>query len=410
MFGKMPPNKAFERAAPKAVRPSRFTFCDENNLHRANEMIIKCPKCFYVKKENELVPDYECPACGIVYEKYSRKITEESNKKDVELEKAELKEGEGGVKIQNIIVASTAIIVTIMVLFPPFHQVTTESIFNTGYSFILSPPGYSTINSGTLFVQMFAACIIGSLLFFMLKSSKVTLFKKKRNNKIQSPKVFIVQKQAATDNTICPKCGDEINADEHECTKCISISETKNNQKKSEKSLDRKSDTVLEPQSLPINKTNAPAMKVRLPMSAYAIMIAIMILGALVRFGIRNNSVEGDSNNAFLEEIAKSINYKGPILVDSQTRLDKASVGPGPRLNLHYTLINYSSVDVNSDLIDVIKDDLRPKVVNFLCSSKEMNQLFKHGNAYTLSYFGNEGIKITSFEVNKNDCQSSHRP
>lgn len=30
----------------------------------------KCPKCGYTRKENEEAPEYECPRCGIVYEKY----------------------------------------------------------------------------------------------------------------------------------------------------------------------------------------------------------------------------------------------------------------------------------------------------------------------------------------------------
>jgi len=30
----------------------------------------KCPKCEYIRKENESTPDYECPNCGIVYEKF----------------------------------------------------------------------------------------------------------------------------------------------------------------------------------------------------------------------------------------------------------------------------------------------------------------------------------------------------
>ena len=33
-------------------------------------MIITCPKCEYVRKDIESVPDYECPNCGIVYAKY----------------------------------------------------------------------------------------------------------------------------------------------------------------------------------------------------------------------------------------------------------------------------------------------------------------------------------------------------
>jgi ribosomal protein L37AE/L43A len=32
-------------------------------------MSIQCPRCGYVRKENEDVPDWQCPACGVAYNK-----------------------------------------------------------------------------------------------------------------------------------------------------------------------------------------------------------------------------------------------------------------------------------------------------------------------------------------------------
>lgn len=32
-----------------------------------------CPKCGYTRKQSDYAPDYECPACGIVYHKYVQK-------------------------------------------------------------------------------------------------------------------------------------------------------------------------------------------------------------------------------------------------------------------------------------------------------------------------------------------------
>lgn len=29
----------------------------------------KCPKCGYVREEQDIAPDYECPKCGVIYEK-----------------------------------------------------------------------------------------------------------------------------------------------------------------------------------------------------------------------------------------------------------------------------------------------------------------------------------------------------
>ena len=33
-------------------------------------MPTTCPKCRYTSKESDCTPDYECPACGVIYQKY----------------------------------------------------------------------------------------------------------------------------------------------------------------------------------------------------------------------------------------------------------------------------------------------------------------------------------------------------
>ena len=33
-------------------------------------MVNECPKCGYVRQPDDIGPDYECPSCGIVYEKF----------------------------------------------------------------------------------------------------------------------------------------------------------------------------------------------------------------------------------------------------------------------------------------------------------------------------------------------------
>ena len=35
-------------------------------------MTTTCPKCGYVRRPEDSAPDYECPKCGVIYEKYLR--------------------------------------------------------------------------------------------------------------------------------------------------------------------------------------------------------------------------------------------------------------------------------------------------------------------------------------------------
>ncbi|MCK9606640.1 MAG: DUF3592 domain-containing protein [Methylomonas sp.] len=37
-------------------------------------MPTTCPKCDYTRQKSDYAPDYECPACGIVYRKYLNKL------------------------------------------------------------------------------------------------------------------------------------------------------------------------------------------------------------------------------------------------------------------------------------------------------------------------------------------------
>lgn len=41
-------------------------------------MPTTCLKCGYTRKKSDYAPDYECPACGIVYRKYLNKLANES--------------------------------------------------------------------------------------------------------------------------------------------------------------------------------------------------------------------------------------------------------------------------------------------------------------------------------------------
>ena len=38
-------------------------------------MTTQCPKCSYVRQPTDTAPDWECPACGIVYAKYKPPVT-----------------------------------------------------------------------------------------------------------------------------------------------------------------------------------------------------------------------------------------------------------------------------------------------------------------------------------------------
>jgi hypothetical protein len=84
---------------------------------------------------------------------------------------------------QKSVLIIIAIIIGLMILFPPYVAKNYKQVvIKSGYAFIFNFPPYvstksdvmipSTINASTLFIQIIALLIIGSLVFAVLKTEK----------------------------------------------------------------------------------------------------------------------------------------------------------------------------------------------------------------------------------------------
>jgi len=98
---------------------------------------------------------------------------------------------------------------------------------------------------------------------------------------------------------------------------------------------------------------------------------------------------------------AEQINKRGPTMIDKDTRMERASVGPGARATYFYSFPNYSSQDVAPSWLYA---NLEPEVKRKVCASKEMKPSLQYGATYVFAYSGNNGTEIARFEINKNDC------
>ncbi len=101
-----------------------------------------------------------------------------------------------------------------------------------------------------------------------------------------------------------------------------------------------------------------------------------------------------------LDIAVQQINEQGPTMLDEDTRLDRASVGPGPRVTYYHTLTRYSSQEIDAV---ALRDNLSA-IKNRVCANKDMAPSLKLGATYVYSYSGNDGVTITSFEVRQSDC------
>ncbi len=98
---------------------------------------------------------------------------------------------------------------------------------------------------------------------------------------------------------------------------------------------------------------------------------------------------------------ADKINKQGPTMIDKDTRMDRASVGPGSRLTYFYSLPNYSSKDVDPSGFHV---NVEPALKRKVCANIEIKPSLQYGATYVYVYSGNNGMEIARFEIRKNDC------
>lgn len=107
--------------------------------------------------------------------------------------------------------------------------------------------------------------------------------------------------------------------------------------------------------------------------------------------------------NEVLLKTANELNAKLPIMVDANTRLD-STIGLNEQFRYNYTLVNYSSSQVSGSQIE---SAMGQKLVNNVCTSKEMQVFVKNGVTVSYAYFGNDGKQIAVISVTPSQCSGT---
>jgi hypothetical protein len=104
--------------------------------------------------------------------------------------------------------------------------------------------------------------------------------------------------------------------------------------------------------------------------------------------------------DAELLQTASKLNERLPMMVDAETRWD-STVGIDKTMRYNYTLINYSASNLP---VQEFRGALEAKLVNNVCTTKEMQVFVKNGVTVTYAYYGNEGKEITVIAVEPSRC------
>ena len=121
----------------------------------------------------------------------------------------------------------------------------------------------------------------------------------------------------------------------------------------------------------------------------------------VIAFGIQSKIDNDDGNfNAVLMQTADELNRQLPYMVDEETRLD-TTPGYNMEFSYYFTLFNYSSNEIDKD---AFYTQMRPSLVNQVCTSSELESFVNNGVTIRYVYSDTEGREIAQISISPSNC------
>ena len=132
---------------------------------------------------------------------------------------------------------------------------------------------------------------------------------------------------------------------------------------------------------------------------AFASVIGEMV-GETVSDSIFGNAQQPELTDKMVAQIASEINSLLPMKVDSGTRLNNVS-GTRKRFTYYYTLLNYASSDIDSE---IFVKEMRDNLKNSVCSNPNIETFLENGVSIRYMYSGNNSSYIADITVEPSEC------
>ncbi|MEY4520571.1 MAG: hypothetical protein RLZZ499_3171 [Cyanobacteriota bacterium] len=116
----------------------------------------------------------------------------------------------------------------------------------------------------------------------------------------------------------------------------------------------------------------------------------------------QDNMFEMIGSEDFLQMTAKMMNSSLPMMVDADTQWDSSSAGPGKTLSYNYTLINYSTTNIDSSLF---ANNIRSTMTKTVCTTPAIQIFPDNGVSLNFNYYDNTRNLIAKIQVAPSDCQ-----
>lgn len=103
-------------------------------------------------------------------------------------------------------------------------------------------------------------------------------------------------------------------------------------------------------------------------------------------------------SDAELKQAAAAVNQRAPVMVDQDTRLDGATSGK-QTLTYNYTLVNYSSADLDSAKFE---SAMRPSLLKAGCQA--LKPILSAGVTVNYIYKGKDAATVSNISLKPSDC------
>ncbi len=127
---------------------------------------------------------------------------------------------------------------------------------------------------------------------------------------------------------------------------------------------------------------------------AFAIVAFALAFIAVQQFFFKRNSIE-----KALNEAAIGVNKNCPMMVDQDTRLDHVAALPEKVFQYNYTLVNYSTSQVNGDSL---RKYMEPGIIKTIKTNPQLNHFRKNKVTMVYTYNDKDGKFLMKITVTPN--------
>ncbi|HET8938484.1 MAG TPA: hypothetical protein VFN67_33800 [Polyangiales bacterium] len=109
-----------------------------------------------------------------------------------------------------------------------------------------------------------------------------------------------------------------------------------------------------------------------------------------------------------LQAVAMQVNKDLPKMIDSETRFDRATVGPGLSFTYQFTLLK--AAEMTPSQVGAVRSHLSQSLRTTVCDGTDLTPMLQANVTINYLYVDNQGARVMSFPFDAKRCAASAAP